>query len=116
MAKAGVEIKIDLSQYSSVLADKTAQLVATKVRILAKKFVAVDTGNLRNLIRVDKIEEANYEISVEAEYALAQEYGRPDLKNYTFTPYMRPAAKAVIPFIDVFVTKASRIALTQAKV
>jgi len=29
-------------------------------------------------------------------YALAQEYGRPDMAKYTFRPYMRPAAEQAV--------------------
>lgn len=92
MTQAKVEIFIDLSKYTNVYADKLAQRVNVAVRNLAKSKVRIDSTRLRNSIRTDKLGEGHYITLAEAPYALAQEYGRPDLPQYGFTPYMRPAA------------------------
>lgn len=92
MARATVEIFIDLSKYGEVLADRMAQGINTRVARFARQKVAVDTGQLRNSIKTDSSGFGQYETFAETPYALAQEYGRPDLPAYTFTPYMRPAA------------------------
>ena len=104
--KAGVDIKIDTAKFVRVLADTLAQGVATNIRILAKKFVAVDSRDLQNSIRVEGLGMNQYEVLAGGvlgvkndkmvAYALAQEFGRPDLDKYTFTPYMRPAAQQAI--------------------
>lgn len=92
----GVEVYLDLSRYADILSDKLAQRVNVELRIIAKRKVAVDTGNLRNAIRTEGLGNGNYRTLAETPYAAAQEYGRPDLKKYTFTPYMRPAAEEVL--------------------
>ena len=92
MGKGKVEIFIDLSQYTDVLSDTMINLIASDVRKFARKNTAVDTGRLRNSIRLEKMR-GEYRVLSETPYSLAQEYGRPDLPKYTFTPYMRPAAR-----------------------
>lgn len=104
-----VEIFIDLPRFSRILSDRVAQGVATNVRILAKQFVAspgrneYSRGDLRDSIRTERTGFGEYQTLAGGDvgqrrgrviaYALAQEFGRPDLPRYTFTPYMRPAAK-----------------------
>lgn len=91
-AEVVVDINLDLKKYGAVIADKVAQLVNADVKNKARGKVRVRSGRLRNSIRVDKLGAGNYITLAETPYALAQEYGRPDLPNYGFTPYMRPAA------------------------
>lgn len=100
MAKAGVQILVDLSEYTTIYADKLAQGASTKVRNFAKRFVAKDTRELMGSIQVVKISQGQYIIFSKLPYAAAQEYGLAPygLPQYRFTPYMRPAAaKATEP-------------------
>jgi hypothetical protein len=99
MAKqARVEIHLSLTKYTTVYADKLAQRVNVAVRIFAKQFVAVgkgpDGGRLRNSIQSIKLGFGEYQTFAATPYAAAQEYGLAPYgkPNYTFTPYMRPAA------------------------
>lgn len=63
----------------------------------AKHYVRVDSGNLQS--KIDVVEPAHTDgdgasgqFGVEGvPYALAQEFGRPDLPRYGHTPYLRPA-------------------------
>jgi hypothetical protein len=87
-----VEIFLDISEYTTVYADKFAQAINADVKNFARAKVAVKTSRLRNSIRIDKLGPASYQTVAQTPYAAAQEYGRPDLATYTFTPYMRPAA------------------------
>jgi hypothetical protein len=88
----GVEIFIDLPNYIEEFTDTFARYIGGQVVKNARSNVAIDTSALHNSIRLDELGENNYMAVAEMPYALAQEYGRPDLANYTFTPYMRPAA------------------------
>jgi len=106
MATVAVEIKIDLGKYTSVMADKIAQGIAVDIRNKAKKKVRVDKGDLRNSIQAIKIASGSYEVFAQAPYAAAQEFGRPDLPKYGYTPYMRPAAEQAISNLDKIVEKA----------
>ena len=115
--KPNVKIYLDLVKYNDVLTDTFARLLNTRVRIFAKKFVAVDSRDLQDSIRTEGLGKRNYQTvagGIEGTerpskyksakkkkirmiaYALAQEFGRPDLANYTFTPYMRPAAEQAV--------------------
>jgi len=87
------EIYIDLPEYAIHLADKVAQLANVEVRNLAKQKVRRRSKRLLNAIRTEKIGYASYQTVAETPYAAAQEYGRPDLPRYGFTPYMRPSAQ-----------------------
>ena len=58
----------------------------------AKKIVRVDTGLLRSSIGVIKQPKTRY-IGSSKVYAAAQEFGRPDMSSYGYTPYLRPAAR-----------------------
>lgn len=116
MARAKVEIFLDLAKYSEVMADKLAQRVNVEVRNQARGNVAVDTGKLRNTILTEKLGPGRYQTFAETPYALAQEFGRPDLPRYTFTPYMRPAAQEATESgkLKQFVTEAEEAARMKA--
>lgn len=58
----------------------------------AKRIVRVDKGRLKNSIDVIKKPLTRY-VGSSVEYAAAQEFGRPDLKSYGYTPYLRPAIR-----------------------
>jgi len=58
----------------------------------AKQLVRVDTGLLKASINTIKQPRTRY-IGTNKEYAAAQEFGRPDLAHYGYTPYLRPAAR-----------------------
>jgi hypothetical protein len=113
--KAGVKMYIDLVKYNDILTDKFAMILNTRVRKFAKKFVAVDSRDLQDSIRTEGLGKSNYQTVAGGvmgtdrpskyrknkkarliAYALAQEFGRPDLTNYTFTSYMRPAAQQAV--------------------
>lgn len=89
------EIYIDLPEYAKHLADKVAQLANVDVRIRAKQKVRRRSYRLLNSIRTEKLGFCSYQTVAETPYAAAQEYGRPDLPRYGFTPFMRPAAQEV---------------------
>lgn len=90
---ANVEILLNLADYGRDLSDNIAQRVGADVVRRAKRLVAVgETKKLRNSIRLDRVSFAFYEVISDLPYTLAQEYGRPDLEKYTFTPFLRPAA------------------------
>lgn len=91
MATDGVQFNIDLTKFPGVLADRIAQGVAVYIRIEAKKKVRVAERDLQNSIQTEG-RGGSYVTFSETPYAAAQEFGRPDLPNYGFTPYMRPSA------------------------
>jgi hypothetical protein len=66
--------------------DKGAMLVESD----AKRIVRVDTGLLRASIDTIPRPLTRY-VGSHKEYAAAQEFGRPDLPRYGYTPYLRPA-------------------------
>ena len=65
---------------------------AWKVEEDAKKLVRVDTGLLRASINIIKLI-MERRIGSAKDYAAAQEFGRPDMSSYGFTPYLRPALR-----------------------
>jgi hypothetical protein len=101
-----VEIYLNLPDFSDAFSKVLAQSIAANITREAKQtFVAVSTditrppingmtqphGQLRNSIKTIGYE-GSYASIAETPYAAAQEFGRPDLSNYTFHPYMRPAS------------------------
>jgi len=114
---AKVEIFLDLSKFGDILADNVTQRVAADVKNKARRNVRVDTGRLRNSIRVDGVGFAVYEVVTDTPHSLAQEFGRPDLPNYGFTPYLRPAAQqaAKAENIAKIVAAATQVALSRSK-
>jgi hypothetical protein len=58
----------------------------------AKQLVRVDTGRLRASINIIKLR-LERRIGSNVVYAPAQEFGRPDLTSYGYTPYLRPALR-----------------------
>lgn len=112
------KIFIDLSKYTEVLADRMAAIVNAEVWKNARNNVAVDTGRLRTSLTTAKLSKGHYETSAQTPYALAQEYGRPDLAKYTFTPYMRPTAKQAteIGKLNQFLKEAEATAKQRAKI
>ena len=80
--------------------DKGARMIEED----AKKIVAVKTGLLRasiNTIRQPLIRR----IGSSRVYAAAQEFGRPDMKQYTYRPYLRPAARMNKPKIEAMMKR-----------
>lgn len=65
----------------------------------AKRLVRVDTGRLRASINSIKPRPLMRMIGTNVKYAAAQEFGRPDLASYGYTPYLRPAARKNRPRI-----------------
>ncbi len=103
----GMAIDTELSWYGDKFIKQVGQhtiialIKATnKVQADAKLIVAKDTTALEGSIvkSVDKVRLVG-EVSTNMEYAFAQEFGRPDLEKYTYTPYMRPSLKNNIPYI-----------------
>lgn len=95
MARGSVEIFIDLSKYGNEIAAAMAQRVCSEIVIKAKKLVRVKTRELQNSIKNIGVTRYHFMAVAETPYAAAQEWGRPDLKKYGFTPYMTPAAEEV---------------------
>ena len=70
----------------------------------AKRIVAVDTGRLRSSINTIK-QPLIRRIGSSVVYAAAQEFGRPDMKQYTYRPYLRPAARMNKPKIEAMMKR-----------
>ena len=68
----------------------------------SKALVRVDTGQLRNDIQAERVSSNESKWGTTVAHAKAQEFGRPDLKGYGFTPYLRPA-------VDIIKSVASKI-------
>ena len=81
--------------------DKSAFLVEHD----AKRLVRVDTGRLRTSIDIIK-KPLERRIGSSVQYAPAQEFGRPDMKGYGFTPYLRPAIRKNRGKIDSLIKEA----------
>jgi len=92
MSSPRVEIFIDLSMFTDVLADKIAQGVAVDIRNRAKRLCRVRDRKLQNSIKTESTGRGKYATYSEVAHGPAQEFGRPDLPQYGFTPHMRPAA------------------------
>jgi len=120
MEKIETKININLKKYGWEFADRVAQLAAAEVVKLARKYVAKDTKDLMNSIIINPAlsTDRQYVVSSGTEYGAAQEWGRPDIPNYTFTSYMRPAAaEAQQPdLIRKYVDRAQQAAENIAKV
>jgi hypothetical protein len=114
---AKVEIFIDMAKYSDVLSDNLSQRVSSDIRNKAKKIVRIDSTRLRNSIKVDKVGFASYEVFADVPHALAQEFGRPDLPSYGYTPYLRPAAQQALETgnFQILVEKSNAVALKRSK-
>lgn len=112
--KAGVVYTYRLPKYLRSMVGRVLQLTAAEVRNKARGTVRVDTSRLRNSIRVDNVG-GEREVSANTPYALAQEFGRPDLPRYGYTPYMGPAAKYTADRIPDIAREAHRQALKDAK-
>lgn len=109
------DVRFDFGKFAQKFAESVGQLTGVTIRKFARETVRVYTSRLRNLILLEKFGPGEFEVSANTEYAAAQEYGRPDLPNYGFTPYMRPAAKAGIEKLDENVRKARSIAERAAR-
>lgn len=125
MAKIKVQINLNMKKYGLTFADRMAQLAAAEVVTKAREYVAhpssqhpYSQGDLRNSIKQIREGFAKYLPYAETEYARAQEWGRPDLPNYTFTPYMRPAAAWAKQAAQMqkYITRAEEAALRIAAV
>jgi phage gpG-like protein len=81
--------------------DKSAILVEND----AKRIVRVDTGVLRASINTISQPLIRY-IGSSKDYAAAQEFGRPDLPRYGYTPYLRPALEKNTQNIIMLIKKA----------
>lgn len=101
-------------RFTVELAEATAQFAGVECRKEARKNVRVDTGDLRNSIRFEQVERGIYEVSANTEYAAAQEYGRPDLPRYGYTPYLRPAAKTTVDRLPELAKRAADVAARRA--
>jgi hypothetical protein len=90
------EIYLDFAKYGIELTNDNLAGIAFEILGISDRLVAVKSGNLRASGKVEQ-EGLAWVVSYSTEYAAAQEfglapYGKP---NYTFTPYMRPAAQRV---------------------
>jgi len=120
VANIKVQINLNMKKYGLTFADRMAQLAAAEVVTKARQYVAKDTKALVTSIQIEPTLSsfAHYTPIAETEYARAQEWGRPDLKNYTYTPYMRPAAKwaGQSAQMQKYIKRAEEAALRIAKV
>ena len=90
-----VELYINLKGLAPDIAHNVAAAIAAKVTNLAKATVRTDTHTLQNMIQRVPVSKGHFMVIADTEYATAQEWGRPDLNSYGYTPYMRPSAKEV---------------------
>jgi hypothetical protein len=116
-----IQVFIDLPKMTQEMAERSVQLTAVFIRNFARDLVRKDTYNLMNSIRANQIRKDRFEVLAGGPgipYALAQEYGRPDLANYGFTPYMRPAAAVSQkdPETRANILRATREALRASRV
>ena len=107
--------------YASKISEEMAKIIprAVSLAILeqADNIVAVGTtGNLKASGRVQKISPTKQEVSYSTPYAAAQEYGRPDLDNYTYTSYMGPAFKTVFGQLKSIIAAQTKKAKLKSKV
>lgn len=115
MARGSVEIFIDLSKYGTEIAAAMAQRVCSEIVIAAKKLVRVRTRELQNSIKNIGVTRFHFMAIAETPYAAAQEWGRPDLPKYGFTPYMTPAAEQVSQPANIQKLATESIASAQLK-
>jgi hypothetical protein len=88
-----IELFVDLSIFSNTLADLIGQATSRGiVNTIKKRNKPRDTGNLMDSVRNERLSRTHYLVTTDLPYSKAQERGRPDLKNYTYTPYMEPGA------------------------
>ncbi len=88
-----VEQFVDLERYGKLFPDLLGQSTSAGIQNTIKKRNKPRlTGDLMSNIRFERIDFSNYRILSDLPYSAAQEFGRPDLAKYTFTPYMRPGA------------------------
>lgn len=121
MASGQIVITQDLGKMVDELGHEAAQKTAVFIRAFAREIVRKRSFALMNSIRTNEIAEGEFETLAGGPgipYALAQEYGRPDLANYGFTPYMRPAAAISerSPETRDNILKATRKAIRASKV
>lgn len=107
---------INYRKYANELAERVTRLVATDCRNIAKKTVRKDKLYLTNSIDVAKVSAKHYKVYSSEEHALAQEYGRPDLNGYGFTPYMRPAAIKAVKKVPQRTAESVQGAMLAAKI
>jgi hypothetical protein len=105
----------DFVRFTRELEDRVGWYTGIEARKSARANVRVDTGQLRNSIQLDKVSSDRHEVSANTDYAAAQEWGRPDLPNYGFTPYMRPAAKEAVSKLPESARKAADDAARKAR-
>lgn len=91
-------------------AELTTRRVTAEAKNQAKKNVRVKTGNLRNTIIGEKVSKLKGAVYTDEDYATSQEYGRPDIPAYGFTPYFRPAAKAAMRKSGEFMAESAEVA------
>jgi hypothetical protein len=86
-----VEIYLNLPDFSDAFSRELVQLIAADIKNIARELVRWKTHALQNSIKIIKNKYDTWVLSEEP-YGAAQEFGRPDLPNYGFTPHMRPAS------------------------
>lgn len=91
-----VQIFVDLRLLAPEFASNISQAIAGKIKNLARGKVRIDTRNLQNTIQSIGVTRTRFIVVADTEYASAQEWGRPDLDSYGFTPYMEPSSKEVL--------------------
>jgi hypothetical protein len=108
----------NFERYAIGFTRRVVQGVAAAAANAARRFVRVDTGTLRSSISTDTRASTPFEaeVSAETEYAAAQEYGRPDLPRYGYTPYMRPGAKEANDKIPEIAERAAAAAEKEARI
>lgn len=108
-------MSFDYAQFARQFTYAFASLTAADTVNAARRHVRVDTGNLRNSISMDEPRYGRFDIYTDEVYAAAQEYGRPDLPGYGFTPYMRPGLQDAIDNAKRNAAQAAKIAARRAR-
>jgi len=102
MARSGVTVRSRIPQLGAELRRRTSEVVrktAFDVEGSAKGLVPVDTGNLKDNIQAQKVEDTLYLVNAGTEYARRVELGFKDadslgrVYDQAGQPYMRPAAE-----------------------
>ena len=102
MARSSVRVTSRIPQLGAQLRANVSTVVrktAMDVEGSAKSLVPVDTGNLKDNIQAQKVEDTLYHVNAATEYARRIEFGFRDadslgrVYDQAGQPYMRPAAE-----------------------
>lgn len=109
------DVSFDFAEFARSFGNAIGHLTGVTVRKEAKATVRKKSHDLETSILLERVGDGAIEVSANTEYAAAQEYGRPDLPNYGYTPYMRPAATKGVNELAENARKAAQLAERAAR-